>query len=200
MRTRRFLHASIRPAVTLRSDPFVFMIGVTGRLREDGRVTPAVKMLESAGVEHVISEYDRHLSGDGELRDFGKEAAEALGLSDNEVFKTLIVVVEGAPRSPEIIVAVLPVSCQLSMKLIAAAAGAKKATMCDPAAAERSSGYVVGGISPLGQRRQLRTVVDESAQLFDTIYVSGGKRGLDIGLAPDDLIGVLHAIVAPITA
>jgi Cys-tRNA(Pro)/Cys-tRNA(Cys) deacylase len=148
----------------------------------------------------VISEYGRHLSGDGELRDFGKEAAEALGLSDNEVFKTLIVVVEGAPRSPEIIVAVLPVSCQLSMKLIAAAAGAKKATMCDPAAAERSSGYVVGGISPLGQRRQLRTVVDESALLFDTIYVSGGKRGLDIGLAPDDLIGVLHAIVAPITA
>ncbi|MGK0275504.1 MAG: Cys-tRNA(Pro)/Cys-tRNA(Cys) deacylase [Ilumatobacter sp.] len=176
------------------------MIGVTGRLREDGRVTPAVKMLESAGVEHVISEYDRHLSGDGDLRDFGKEAAEALGLSDDEVFKTLIVVVEGSPRSPEMIVAVLPVSCQLSMKLIAAAAGAKKATMCDPAAAERSSGYVVGGISPLGQRRQLRTVVDESAQLFDTIYVSGGKRGLDIGLAPDDLIGVLHATVAPITA
>lgn len=157
-------------------------------------------MLESARVEHAISEYDRHLSGDGELRDFGKEAAEALGLSDDEVFKTLIVVVEGGPRSPEMVVAVLPVSCQLSMKLLAAAVRAKKATMCDPAAAERSSGYVVGGISPLGQRRQLRTVVDESARLFDTIYVSGGKRGLDIGLAPDDLIGVLHAIVAPITA
>jgi Cys-tRNA(Pro)/Cys-tRNA(Cys) deacylase len=86
------------------------------------------------------------------------------------------------------------------MKLIAVAAGAKKATMCDPAAAERSSGYVIGGISPLGQRRQLRTVVDESAQLFDTIYVSGGKRGLDIGLAPGDLISVLHATVALITA
>jgi Cys-tRNA(Pro)/Cys-tRNA(Cys) deacylase len=173
---------------------------VTGRLREDGRVTPAVKMLESAGVEHAISEYDRHLSGDGALRDFGREAAEALGLSDDEVFKTLIVVVEGGPRSPEMVVAVLPVSCQLSMKLIAVAAGAKKATMCDPAAAERSSGYVIGGISPLGQRRQLRTVVDESAQLFDTIYVSGGKRGLDIGLAPGDLISVLHATVAFITA
>jgi Cys-tRNA(Pro)/Cys-tRNA(Cys) deacylase len=174
--------------------------GVTGRLREDGRVTPAVKMLESAGVEHAISEYDRHLSGDGALRDFGREAAEALGLSDDEVFKTLIVVVEGGPRSPEMVVAVLPVSCQLSMKLIAVAAGAKKATMCDPAAAERSSGYVIGGISPLGQRRQLRTVVDESAQLFDMIYVSGGKRGLDIGLAPGDLISVLHATVALITA
>ena len=99
-------------------------------------------MLESAGVDHVISEYDRHLSGDGDLRDFGKEAAEALGLSDDEVFKTLIVVIEGAPRSPEMVVAVLPVSCQLSMKLIAAAAGAKKATMCDPAAAERSSGVI----------------------------------------------------------
>ena len=159
-----------------------------------------MKMLESAGIGHAICEYDRHLSGDGELREFGKEAAEALGLSADEVFKTLIVVVEGAPCSPEMVVAVLPVSCQLSMKLIAAAAGAKKATMCDPAAAERSSGYVVGGISPFGQRRQLRTVVDESALLFDTIYVSGGQRGLDIGLAPGDLIGVLHAIVAPVTA
>jgi len=157
-------------------------------------------MLESAGVEHAISEYDRHLSGDGVLRDFGKEAAEALGLSDDEVFKTLMVVVEGGPRLTEMVVAVLPVSCQLSMKLIAVAAGAKKATMCDPTAAERSSGYVVGGISPLGQRRQLRTVVDESAQLFDKIYVSGGKRGLDIGLTPGDLIGVLHATVAPLTA
>ena len=94
-------------------------------------------MLEIAGVKHAISEYDRHLSGDGALRDFGREAAEALGLSDDEVFKTLIVVVEGGPRSPEMVVAVLPVSCQLSMKLIAVAAGAKKATMCDPVAAER---------------------------------------------------------------
>ncbi|MFT4864537.1 MAG: Cys-tRNA(Pro)/Cys-tRNA(Cys) deacylase [Ilumatobacter sp.] len=169
-------------------------------MREDGYVTPAVKMLESAGVKHTISEYDRHLSGDGELRGFGREAVDALGLSDNEVFKTLIVVVEGAPRSPEKIVAILPVNCQLSMKLIAVAAGAKKATMCDSVSAERSSGYVVGGISPLGQRRQLRTVVDESARLFDTIYVSGGRRGLNIGLAPGDLIGVLDATVALITA
>lgn len=153
-------------------------------------------MLEAAGVDFELSEYDRHLSGEGELRDFGREAAEALGLSTDEVFKTLIVVSE----SDELIVAVLPVSCQLSMKLVAAAAQVKKVSMCDPATAERSSGYVVGGISPLGQRRRLRTVIDESAELFDSIYVSGGRRGLDIGLAPDDLVRVLGATVHPITA
>lgn len=153
-------------------------------------------MLEAAGISFAVSEYDRHLSGDGELRDFGREAAEALGLSTDEVFKTLIVVSE----SDELIVAVLPVSCQLSMKLVAAAAGVKKVSMCDPSVAERSAGYVVGGISPLGQRRQLRTVIDESAELFDTIYVSGGRRGLDIGLAPSDLVRVLDATIAPITA
>lgn len=153
-------------------------------------------MLESAGVSFQLSEYERHLSGDGELRDFGREAAEALGLSADEVFKTLVVVSE----SDELIVAVLPVSCQLSMKLVAVAAGVKRVSMCDPAVAERSSGYVVGGISPLGQRRRLRTVVDESAELFDVVYVSGGRRGLDIGLAPTDLIAVLDATVAPITA
>jgi len=159
-------------------------------------VTPAVTMLEEAGISFAASEYDRHLSGDGTLRDFGLEAAEALGLSTDEVFKTLIVVSD----ADELIVAIAPVSCQLSMKLVAAAAGVKRVAMCDPVAAERSSGYVVGGISPLGQRRLLRTVIDESAELFDTIYVSGGRRGFDIGLAPTDLIRVLEAIVAPVTA
>jgi len=159
-------------------------------------VTPALTMLEAARIPFSVSEYDRHMSGDGDLRDFGREAAEALGLSADEVFKTLVVVSE----SDELIVAVLPVSCQLSMKLVAAAANVKKVSMCDPSVAERSSGYVVGGISPLGQRRQLRTVIDESADLFDTIYVSGGRRGLDIGLAPADLARVLDATIAPITA
>lgn len=159
-------------------------------------MTPAVNALEAAGIAYEISEYERHLSGDGDLRDFGREAAEALGLSPDQVFKTLVVTTD----SGELVVAVLPVSCHLSMKLIAAAAGAKKATMCDPAVAERSSGYVIGGISPIGQRKQLRTVIDESAELFDIVYVSGGKRGTDIGLAPGDLIAVLDAIVAPITA
>lgn len=165
-------------------------------------VTPAVTTLEAAGVEFTIAEYERHLSGDGELRDFGREAAEALGLTLDEVFKTLVVVVEavGDSTSAELVVAIVPSSCQLSMKSVAAAMGAKKATMCPPDVAERSSGYVVGGISPFGQRRPLRTVIDESAELFDTIYVSGGRRGLDIGLTPADLVRVLGAIVAPITA
>lgn len=154
-------------------------------------VTPAVVALDAAGIAYTIHEYER-----GEdLRDFGREAAVALGLDHDQVFKTLVVVADD-----ELVVAVVPVSCQLSMKRVAAAVGAKKAVMCEPARAERSSGYIVGGISPIGQRRPLRAVVDESAELFDVVYVSGGKRGLDIGLAPGDLVDVLDAIVAPITA
>lgn len=140
---------------------------------------------------YTIHEYDR---GD-DVHAFGLEAAWALGLSVEEVFKTLVVLADD-----ELVVAVVPVGCQLSLKRLASAVGAKKAAMSDPAAAERSSGYVVGGISPLGQRRRLRTVIDESAELFDTIYVSGGRRGMDVGLAPGDLIAVLEAVVAPITA
>ena len=161
-----------------------------------GAVTPAIALLESAGVPFGVHEYDR---GD-ELRDFGVEAADMLGLDPDQVFKTLLVDTEGgdAPRDP--VVAVAPVSTMVSMKLVAAAVGAKKASMCDPAAAERITGYVVGGISPLGQRKRLVTVVDESAELFDVIYVSGGRRGLDIALSPVDLIAVLDAVAAPITA
>jgi len=158
-------------------------------------VTPAVDELEAAGIAYTLHEYER---GD-ELRDFGREAAEALGLPDDQVFKTLVVVAEAA-QAEELVVAVVPVSCQLSLKKVAAAVGAKRATMCDPARAERSSGYVVGGISPIGQRRRLRTVLDESVELFDVIYVSGGRRGLDLGVAPTDLARLLDAVVAPITA
>jgi Cys-tRNA(Pro)/Cys-tRNA(Cys) deacylase len=147
--------------------------------------------LEDAGVSYTIHEYDR---GD-DLHDFGREAADALDLDHDQVFKTLVVVADD-----ELVVAVVPVSCQLSMKRIAAVVGAKKATMCAVDQAERSSGYIVGGISPIGQRKRLRTVIDETAELFDTIYVSGGKRGMDIGLAPTDLIAVLDAYVAAITA
>lgn len=154
-------------------------------------MTPAIAQLEREGVEFTVHEYDR---GD-ELRNFGQEAAEALGLPPDQVFKTLLVDVD-ARRDP--VVVVVPVSCQVSMKLAAAAVGAKKATMCDPTDAERITGYVVGGISPLGQRKRLRTVLDETVELFDTIYVSGGRRGLDIGVAPVDLVRLLDAVVAPI--
>lgn len=159
-------------------------------------MTPAIVLLEERGCSFGVHEYDR---GD-ELRDFGREAAEALGLAFDQVFKTLLVDTDGgaAPRDP--VVVVVPVSCMVSMKLVAAAVGAKKASMCDPAAAERITGYVVGGISPLGQRKRLVTVLDESVELFDTIYVSGGRRGLDISLAPQDLVALLEATIAPITA
>jgi Cys-tRNA(Pro)/Cys-tRNA(Cys) deacylase len=163
-------------------------------------MTPAVRLLESAGIEFSIHEYER---GE-ELKDFGREAAEALGLPFDQVFKTLVVDLDptgaGADRSTGLAVAVLPVSCQLSMKLVATALGAKRATMADQHAAERSSGYVVGGISPLGQKRVLPTVIDESAELFDEIFVSGGKRGMDLALRPADLVALLDATVAPITA
>lgn len=154
-------------------------------------MTPAVLALEAAGIVFSIHECDR---GD-DVHDFGREAADALGLDHDQVFKTLVVAADD-----ELVVVVIPVSCQLSMKMVAAAVGAKRAAMCNPARAERSSGYVVGGISPIGQRRPLRTVIDETAELFDTVYVSGGRRGMDIGLAPADLVALVRATVAPITA
>ena len=138
-------------------------------------VTPAVVALQDAGISHTIHAYDR---GD-DLHDFGREAADALGLDHDQVFKTLVVIADD-----ELVVAIVPVSCQLSMKRVAAAVGAKKATMCDPARAERSSGFIVGGISPLGQKRRLVTVVDRSIETLARVHVSGGKRGLEIALAP----------------
>lgn len=146
--------------------------------------------LVAAGIAFVVQEYEPPARGD-----FGQAAVAALDLSPDEVFKTLLARVDG----DELVVAVVPVSRQLSLKRLAAAAGAKRATMAEPAAAERSSGYVVGGISPLGQRRRLRTFVDASATGFDVIHVSGGRRGLELGLAPADLIAALSAAVAPLT-
>lgn len=158
-------------------------------------MTPAVRKLEAAGVEFSIHEYDRS----DDLKDFGREAAEALGVPYDQVFKTLLVAAVGDGEHG-LAVAVLPVSCMLSMKLVAAALGLKRVAMADPDAAERSSGYVVGGISPLGQRKVLPTVIDETVELFDEVYVSGGKRGMDIALPPGDLVRLLDAVVAPITA
>jgi Cys-tRNA(Pro)/Cys-tRNA(Cys) deacylase len=151
--------------------------------------TPATVALTKAKVEFSAHAYDH----DPNAKSYGLEAAEALGLAVEQVFKTLLVEVDG-----KLTVGVVPVDKQLDLKAIAAAAGGKKAVMADPAAAERTTGYVVGGISPIGQKRALPTVVDATATDHDTVYVSGGRRGLDIGLSPADLITITKARTAPI--
>ena len=152
-------------------------------------MTPAVRALEAAGVPFTLHEYERGES----LHDFGVEAAEKLGLDPDQVFKTLLVTADGDQA-----VAIVPVSGKLSLKAVGKALGAKRVEMCDPALAERITGYVRGGISPFGQKKRLPTVLDELATVFGTIYVSGGKRGLDVGVAPDDLVRLLDAVVAAV--
>jgi len=154
-------------------------------------VTPAVVALQAAGVAFTVHEYEH----DPAVRNFGLEAATALGLDPDQVFKTLLVTADGDQA-----VAIVPVSCQLSLKAVGAALGRKRVEMCDPVLAQRITGYVLGGISPFGQRKQLPTVIDETAELHDAVYVSGGRRGLDLGIAPADLIHVLDARVWDIVA
>ena len=136
--------------------------------------------------EHDPRAHDRGLS-------YGQEAALALGIEAERVFKTLLAEVDGS-----LTVAVVPVDGQLDLKALAAAVGGKKAAMADPAAAERATGYVVGGISPLGQRKRLPTVVDASALGFESVLVSAGRRGVDVELAPADLVRLTAARTAPI--
>ena len=155
--------------------------------------TPATDALTSAGVPFSIHTYDH----DPRATSYGLEAAAALGVPPEQVFKTLLVDTAQGPR-PELAVGVVPVDRQLDLKALASALGVKKATMADPAVAARATGYVVGGISPVGQRTLLPTVVDESAVLLETMLVSGGRRGLDVALAPDDLVTLLRATWAPI--
>ncbi|NHC45520.1 Cys-tRNA(Pro) deacylase [Motilibacter aurantiacus] len=154
-----------------------------------GAGTPATVALAAAGVAFVPRPYEH----DPAAKSYGLEAAEALGVAPDRVFKTLLADVDGA-----LAVGVVPVSAQLDLKALAAVLGAKKASMADPAAAERSTGYVVGGISPIGQRRRLPTVVDESVLTHETVLVSGGRRGLDIELAPADLLRLTAGRAAPI--
>ena len=151
--------------------------------------TPATVALERAGVAFTVHAYDH----DPRSASYGLEAADALGLDPGAVFKTLLAEVDG-----ELVVAVVPVSGQLDLKALASAVGGKRAAMADPAVAERTTGYVVGGISPIGQRKRLRTVVDETATTEPAVYVSGGRRGVDLGLDPADLVRVLDAQVARI--
>jgi Cys-tRNA(Pro)/Cys-tRNA(Cys) deacylase len=146
--------------------------------------------LNAAGVPFRMHEFE----ADPAERQYGQAAARALGVDLERVFKTLIATVDDRNQ----VVGIVPVSGQLSLKELATAVGAKRAEMCVPDTAQRLTGYVVGGISPFGQKRSLPTVIDETCVLFDTIFVSGGRRGLDIELAPDDLISVLGAVTAPI--
>ncbi|MFJ3230317.1 Cys-tRNA(Pro) deacylase [Streptomyces sp. NPDC086787] len=151
--------------------------------------TPATVALTAAGVAHTIHSYDH----DPAHSSYGEEAAEAMGVSPDRVFKTLVADVDGA-----LTVAVVPVAGSLDLKALATAVGGKRAAMADPALAERTTGYVRGGISPLGQRKKLPTVLDESASAHDTICVSAGRRGLEVELSPTDLAGLTHATLAPI--
>lgn len=151
--------------------------------------TPAIVALTAAGIDFTAHSYDH----DPANSNFGLEAATALGLDPERVFKTLLADVDGA-----LVVGIVPVTGKLDLGALAKAAGGKRATMADPAVAQRKTGYVLGGISPIGQKAAHPTVVDETVELFDTVYVSGGRRGFDIGLAPSDLIAVTSAIVAPI--
>lgn len=157
--------------------------------------TPAIAALVAAQVPHEVLRYTH----DPRAESFGDEAVEQLaaagGLSAEQIFKTLVVDLTG-----QLAVAVLPVPSKLSLKAAAAALGAARAKMADQAAAQRSTGYVVGGISPLGQRRPLPTVVDASALRWDRVLCSAGKRGLDIALDPRDLIALTNAVTANITA
>jgi Cys-tRNA(Pro)/Cys-tRNA(Cys) deacylase len=153
--------------------------------------TRAVRALVAAGVPFTEHPYDR----DPAHASYGREAATALGLDPAAVFKTLVASVDG-----RLVVAVVPVSGTLDLKALAAALGGKRATLAEAAEAERATGYVVGGISPVGQKRRLPTVVDAGALALPLMYVSGGRRGLDVALAPADLVRVTGARTAAVAA
>jgi Cys-tRNA(Pro)/Cys-tRNA(Cys) deacylase len=146
-----------------------------------GRQTPATRAAHEAGITYTLHEYDH----DARAASYAGEAAEALGLDPERVFKTLVVAVDD-----DLAVAIVPAADQLDLKAVG-----KRAAMADTARAEKVTGYVAGGISPLGQRRRLPTFLDETAELFDTIFVSAGRRGLEIELAPGDLVALTDADV-----
>ncbi|MBU3063489.1 Cys-tRNA(Pro) deacylase [Nocardia sp. NEAU-G5] len=160
--------------------------------------TPAIRTLTQAKVAHRVHAYQHDPRNDS----FGAEAvsalAEQLGVRDGQIFKTLVIELSGGSAPARLAVAVLPVPTTLSLKAAAAALGAPKAAMADKTKAERTTGYVLGGISPLGQKRALPTVIDASALEWDRMLCSAGRRGLEIELAPADLIRLTDAVTAPV--
>nr|WP_042195480.1 Cys-tRNA(Pro) deacylase [Kibdelosporangium sp. MJ126-NF4]CEL22041.1 Cys-tRNA(Pro) deacylase YbaK [Kibdelosporangium sp. MJ126-NF4]CTQ92823.1 Cys-tRNA(Pro) deacylase YbaK [Kibdelosporangium sp. MJ126-NF4] len=156
-----------------------------------GKGTPGTALLAKQKVPHTLHSYDH----DPRAASYGLEAAEALGLEPARVYKTLLADVDGS-----LTVGIVPVTAQLDLKALAAAVGGKKARMAEIATAERATGYVAGGISPLGQRKRLPTVLDSSAATFTTLFCSAGRRGLEVELAPEDLAHLTGAVVADIAA
>lgn len=155
--------------------------------RKAAGATPATVALTAAGVAFTVHEY----AHDARAESYGTEAADAMGIDPGRVFKTLLVDLDGA-----LVVGVVPVAGQLDLKALARALDGRRAAMADPRAAERATGYVVGGISPLGQRRAHPTVVDASALDHETVFVSAGRRGLEVELSPAELVRLTTARVA----
>ncbi len=155
-------------------------------------MTPAINVAKKKKIFHKVHQY----SHDPACDSYGREAAEKLGIAEERVYKTLVVQLD----TQSLAVAVIPVSAMLNMKQIARVTGAKKAAMAPKALVEKTTGYVLGGVSPLGQKKRLSTVIDRSAKGFATVFVSGGRRGLDIELKPDDLAALTTAAFADITS
>ena len=154
-------------------------------------MTPAINLVKKARVSFIVHEYQHEAGADS----YGLEAVEKLGLNSARVFKTLIVKLDGK----QLAVGIVPVAGQLDLKAIAKACKAKKAVMAEQAEAEKSTGYVLGGISPLGQKKRLPTVLDASANDFDTIHISAGRRGLEMELAPEDLLRLTGGKLVPVS-
>jgi Cys-tRNA(Pro)/Cys-tRNA(Cys) deacylase len=154
-------------------------------------MTPAIDYLVKKKIKHQVLDYQH----DTTVESYGLEAVTKLNLPEQQVFKTLVVSTE----KQQLVVAIIPVPCKLNLKNVAKAIGCKKITMAEPSLVERSTGYVLGGVSPLGQKKRLTTIIDSSASQYDIIYVSAGKRGVEIGLCPSELISQLNAKSAKVS-